>query len=66
MNNSLKAHANINQAWRTHASSNFRSRRRSRAAAAWGLGEAVYHLLHRRRDVWPSVIGAIHDRAVSA
>jgi hypothetical protein len=47
-------------------SSNFRSRRRSRSRGQGRLGKAVYHLLHRRRDVWPSVIGAIHDRAVSA
>jgi hypothetical protein len=38
-------------------SSNFRSRRRSRVAAAGvGWAKAVYHLLHRRREFWPSVI----------
>jgi hypothetical protein len=61
------AHADINQAWRTARL----PPTSGRGALAFGrgqgrLGKAVYHLLHRRRDVWPSVIGAIHDRAVSA
>jgi hypothetical protein len=44
-------------------SSNFRSRRRSRAAAASvGQAKAVYHLLHRRREIWPSVAASAITR----